>query len=203
MKYPVLRTRFLPNLYKHCKKVKVLHVSYEDMGFLQREELRCLWLQETIEKLYEHIESNFTTCQATRVFSMEQETFVVFKDNLTKKLLTEFLENLLAEISHYCEDQVQFSYQLLTAILFQDGCEPRMTMANKLGEDIKDSAEFENAAVYYTAGKPPRGKYFKSWKDYQQHHVVKVKNQPNTTPKKLAEEKKEANKKDEAYMYYI
>ena len=70
-------------------------------------------------------------------------------------------------------------------------------------EDIKDSAEFENAAIYYTAGKPPRGKYFKSWKDYQQHHVVKVKNQPNTTPKKLAEEKKEANTKDEAYMYYI
>ena len=67
MKYPVLRTRFLPNLYKHCKKVQVLHVSYEDRGFLSQDEQRGIWLQDTREKLYEQIEGNFTTCQATRI----------------------------------------------------------------------------------------------------------------------------------------
>ena len=61
MKYPVLRTRFLPNLYKHCKKVQVLHVSYEDRGFLSQDEQRGIWLQDTREKLYEQIEGNFTT----------------------------------------------------------------------------------------------------------------------------------------------
>ena len=109
MKYPVLRTRFLPNLYKHCKKVQVLHVSYEDRGFLSQDEQRGIWLQDTREKLYEQIEGNFTTCQATRIFSLHKETFIIFKDNLTKKLLIEFLENLLTEISYYCKDQVQFN----------------------------------------------------------------------------------------------
>ena len=167
MKYPVLRIRFLPNLYKHCKKVQVLHVSYEDRGFLSQDEQRGIWLQDTREKLYEQIEGNFTTCQATRIFSFHKETFIIFKDNLTKKLLIEFLENLLTEISYYCEDQVQFRYQLLTAVLFQDGCEPRMTMANKLGRDIEDSDEIKQSTVLLKPGRPPRGKYFKSWKDYE------------------------------------
>lgn len=167
MKYPVLRTRFLPNLYKHCKKVQALHVSYEDRGFLSQDEQRGIWLQDTREKLYEQIEGNFTTCQATRIFSLHKETFIIFKDNLTKKLLIEFLENLLTEISYYCEDLVQFNYQLLTAVLFQDGCEPRMTMANKLGRDIEDSDEIKQSTVLLKPGRPPRGKYFKSWKDYE------------------------------------
>ena len=80
----------------------MLHVSYEDRGFLSQDEQRGIWLQDTREKLYEQIEGNFTTCQATRIFSLHKETFIIFKDNLTKKLLIEFLENLLTEISYYC-----------------------------------------------------------------------------------------------------
>lgn len=198
MKYPVLRTRFLPNLYKHCKKVQVLHVSYEDRGFLSFDEQRGIWLKETREKLYEQIEGNFTTCQATRVFSLHRETFVIFKDNLTKKLLTEFLENLLTEISYYCEDQMQFSYQLLTAVLFQDGCEPRMTMANKLGMDIEDSDEIKQSTVLHKPGKPPRGKYFKSWKDYEQQIFKRpAVRTSNSQPQK------EASTDMDSYMYYI
>ena len=198
MKYPVLRTRFLPNLYKHCKKVQVLHVSYEDRGFLSFDEQRGIWLQDTREKLYEQIEGNFTTCQATRVFSLHRETFVIFKDNLTKKLLTEFLENLLTEISYYCEDQVQFSYQLLTAVLFQDGCEPRMTMANKLGMDIEDSDEIKQSTVLHKPGKPPRGKYFKSWKDYEQQ----ISKRPAVRTSN-SQPQKEASTDMDSYMYYI
>lgn len=198
MKYPVLRTRFLPNLYKHCKKVQVLHVSYEDRGFLSSDEQRGIWLKETREKLYEQIEGNFTTCQATRVFSLHRETFVIFKDNLTKKLLTEFLENLLTEISYYCEDQVQFSYQLLTAVLFQDGCEPRMTMANKLGMDIEDSDEIKQSTVLHKPGKPPRGKYFKSWKDYEQQ----ISKRPAVRTSN-SQPQKEASTDMDDYMYYI
>lgn len=202
MKYPVLRTRFLPNLYKHCKKVQVLHVSYEDMGFLQLDDERGIWLQDTREKLYEQIEGNFTTCQATRVFSTEKETFVVFKDNLTRKLLVEFLENLLAEISFYCEDQVQFSYQLLTAVLFQEGCEPRMTMANKLGKDIEESEEFKKAAMLHKPGRPPRGKYFKSWKDYEKQLSERKKSRAAVMPAQVQKETpQEFNDCD--YMYYI
>ena len=198
MKYPVLRTRFLPNLYKHCKKVQVLHVSYEERGFLSFDEQRGIWLKETREKLYEQIEGNFTTCQATRVFSLHRETFVIFKDNLTKKLLTEFLENLLTEISYYCEDQVQFSYQLLTAVLFQDGCEPRMTMANKLGMDIEDSDEIKQSTVLHKPGKPPRGKYFKSWKDYEQQ----ISKRPAVRTSN-SQPQKEASTDMDSYMYYI
>ncbi len=198
MKYPVLRTRFLPNLYKHCKKVQVLHVSYEDRGFLSFDERRGIWLKETREKLYEQIEGNFTTCQATRVFSLHRETFVIFKDNLTKKLLTEFLENLLTEISYYCEDQVQFSYQILTAVLFQDGCEPRMTMANKLGMDIEDSDEIKQSTVLHKPGKPPRGKYFKSWKDYEQQ----ISKRPAVRTSN-SQPQKEASTDMDDYMYYI
>ena len=198
MKYPVLRTRFLPNLYKHCKKVQVLHVSYEDRGFLSQDEQRGIWLQDTREKLYEQIEGNFTTCQATRIFSLHKETFIIFKDNLTKKLLTEFLENLLTEISYYCEDQVQFSYQLLTAVLFQDGCEPRMTMANKLGMDIEDSDEIKQSTVLHKPGKPPRGKYFKSWKDYEQQ----ISKRPAVRTSN-SQPQKEASTDMDSYMYYI
>ena len=74
MKYPVLRTRFLPNLYKHCKKVQVLHVSYEDRGFLSQDEQRGIWLQDTREKLYEQIEGNFTTCQALSLIHISEPT---------------------------------------------------------------------------------------------------------------------------------
>ena len=200
MKYPVLRTRFLPNLYKHCKKVQVLHVSYEDRGFLSQDEQRGIWLQDTREKLYEQIEGNFTTCQATRIFSLHKETFIIFKDNLTKKLLIEFLENLLTEISYYCEDQVQFRYQLLTAVLFQDGCEPRMTMANKLGRDIEDSDEIKQSTVLLKPGRPPRGKYFKSWKDYEkQMNERKAVHSPTEKP----QPQKEAPVDTGDYMYYI
>ena len=200
MKYPVLRTRFLPNLYKHCKKVQVLHVSYEDRGFLSQDEQRGIWLQDTREKLYEQIEGNFTTCQATRIYSLHKETFIIFKDNLTKKLLIEFLENLLTEISYYCEDQVQFRYQLLTAVLFQDGCEPRMTMANKLGRDIEDSDEIKQSTVLLKPGRPPRGKYFKSWKDYEkQMNERKAVHSPNEKP----QPQKEAPVDTGDYMYYI
>ena len=200
MKYPVLRTRFLPNLYKHCKKVQVLHVSYEDRGFLSQDEQRGIWLQDTREKLYEQIEGNFTTCQATRIFSLHKETFIIFKDNLTKKLLIEFLENLLTEISYYCEEQVQFRYQLLTAVLFQDGCEPRMTMANKLGRDIEDSDEIKQSTVLLKPGRPPRGKYFKSWKDYEkQINERKAVHSPIEKPLP----QKEAPVDTGDYMYYI
>ena len=37
----------------------------EDRGFLSFDEQRGIWLKETREKLYEQIEGNFTTCQAT------------------------------------------------------------------------------------------------------------------------------------------
>ena len=198
MKYPVLRTRFLPNLYKHCKKVQVLHVSYEDRGFLSQDEQRGIWLQDTREKLYEQIEGNFTTCQATRIFSLHKETFIIFKDNLTKKLLIEFLENLLTEISYYCEDLVQFNYQLLTAVLFQDGCEPRMTMANKLGMDIEDSDEIKQSTVLHKPGKPPRGKYFKSWKDYEQQ----ISKRPAVRTSN-SQPQKDASTDTDDYMYYI
>ena len=176
----------------------MLHVSYEDRGFLSFDEQRGIWLKETREKLYEQIEGNFTTCQATRVFSLHRETFVIFKDNLTKKLLTEFLENLLTEISYYCEDQVQFSYQLLTAVLFQDGCEPRMTMANKLGMDIEDSDEIKQSTVLHKPGKPPRGKYFKSWKDYEQQ----ISKRPAVRTSN-SQPQKEASTDMDSYMYYI
>ena len=200
MKYPVLRIRLLPNLYKHCKKVQVLHVSYEDRGFLSQDEQRGIWLQDTREKLYEQIEGNFTTCQATRIFSLHKETFIIFKDNLTKKLLIEFLENLLTEISYYCEDQVQFSYQLLTAVLFQDGCEPRMTMANKLGRDIEDSDEFKQSTVLHKSGKPPKGKYFKSWKDYEKQIDER---KAVHSPIEKTQPQKEAPVDTGDYMYYI
>ena len=180
--------------------MQALHVSYEDRGFLSQDEQRGIWLQDTREKLYEQIEGNFTTCQATRIFSLHKETFIIFKDNLTKKLLIEFLENLLTEISYYCEDQVQFRYQLLTAVLFQDGCEPRMTMANKLGRDIEDSDEIKQSTVLLKPGRPPRGKYFKSWKDYEkQMNERKAVHSPIEKP----QPQKEAPVDTGDYMYYI
>ncbi|MFR3294234.1 MAG: hypothetical protein ACLTQJ_14070 [[Clostridium] innocuum] len=95
---------------------------------------------------------------------------------------------------------MQFRYQLLTAVLFQDGCEPRMTMANKLGRDIEDSDEIKQSTVLLKPGRPPRGKYFKSWKDYEkQMNERKAVHSPIEKP----QPQKEAPVDTGDYMYYI
>ena len=73
-----------------------------------------------------------------------------------------------------------------------------MTMANKLGMDIEDSDEIKQSTVLHKPGKPPRGKYFKSWKDYEQQ----ISKRPAVRTSN-SQPQKEASTDMDSYMYYI
>lgn len=193
MKYPVLKVKYLPNLYKHCKKVQALHINYQvDFEYEQNQEILS-WLKDSIELLYQLIEDQFSVCYASRVFTSNQDTFVVFKDNMTKKTVISFLENLLSELSSYTEHHVTYSYQILPVILYDETREAKLFSNKKLGDDILESDEFKNASVLFHANQPPRGKYFKSWKET-----------PKRTVKPIKEKKQEPSLQDDSgYMYYI
>lgn len=196
MKLPVLKVKYLPNLYKHCKKVQALHVDYQiDVEYEQNQEI-LLWLKDSRELLYQFIENQFFTCCASRVFTSNQETFVVFKDNMTKKTVISFLENLLSELSSYTEQHVTYSYQLLPVILYDETKEIKFFSNKKLGDDILESDELKNANTVFHATHPPKGKYFKSWKEMPKRKVK--------TTKPVIEKKQETPiQEDSGYMYYI
>ena len=156
MKLPVLKVKYLPNLYKHCKKVQALHVDYQvDIEYEQNQEI-LLWLKDSREVLYQFIEDQFSTCYASRVFTSNQETFVVFKDNMTKKTVIAFLENLLSELSSYTEQHVTYSYQLLPVILYDETREVKFFSNKKLGDDILESEELKEATIVFHATQPPK-----------------------------------------------
>lgn len=86
MKLPVLKVNALPNLYKHCSTVYVLHIDLppqSDDSFMQ-----SYW-EYIRAQMYQIIESNFVTAQATRVYA-EHEECIVFKSNIEQKQLAEF-----------------------------------------------------------------------------------------------------------------
>ena len=197
MKLPVLKVKYLPNLYKHCKKVQVLHVEYSiDSEYKQNQEI-LLWLKDTKELLYQLIEEQFSTYYASRVFTSSQDTFIVFKDNMTKKIVLAFLENLLSELSSYTAQHVTYSYQLLPAILYDETKEATLLSNRKMSDDIAESEELKNATVVFHATKPPKGKYFKSWEEMPRRKNKTV----------IKNEKKQETPIQEdsssAYMYYI
>ncbi len=197
MKLPVLKVKYLPNLYKHCKKVQVLHVEYSvDSEYKQNQEI-LLWLKDTKELLYQLIEEQFSTYYASRVFTSAQDTFIVFKDNMTKKTVLAFLENLLSELSSYTAQHVTYSYQLLPAILYDETKEATLLSNRKMSDDIAESEELKKATVVFHATKPPKGKYFKSWEEMpRRKNKTSIKN----------EKKQETPIQEDsgsAYMYYI
>lgn len=198
MKYPIITTPYLPNLYKQNKKVLALHILYQDEGFLGNDPLKKDWLTHILEQFYEIVESNFTTCTASRVFT-PHGTLVIFKDNLSKQLLTEFVENLLAEISSYCEHAVKLQYQLTTAVLMQEGVPAKMTMANKLGEELLDSPAGCAHMTTLSKERKARGKYFRSYEEYlhtQQKAQAKKAAQPMASHSQTIDKEKEKTAQD-------
>lgn len=214
MKYPVLTVNGLPNLYKHCGKVFAFHMDFTDMGFMTEEnQVQAQKYLEMVKRIcYEQIESYFPMNAATRVYT-KQETFVIFKETVNKKMLVDFAENLMTELHSYVGDSVQITYQVLKVILFEEGRNVKLTMMSKAGDDIIDSEAFKEATVFFQAKKQPRGKYFSSFEEYLRKHKTATVKQPVPVVEKKVVEAipvpkkeepvKEEPSQEEGYIYYI
>lgn len=166
MKLPVITVQSLPNLFKHCSNVDLVHIDMKldntplDQTFIED------YLRYIREQIYQAIEANFVTSQASRITS-HKETFVIFKSNVEKTILHGFVEAMLAELDMYLEGSVTLSYQFMSAMLFLEGSSIPMFRSAKLGDDIMQSPLYEKYTIVYDHKKKPRGKQLISPEEYR------------------------------------
>lgn len=201
MKCPILKIKSLPNLYKHCTTVDVLHIQISDYHISEDMDFADAYITYILQQLYASIESNFLTAFASRVIS-HGETYIVFKSNITKKILFSFIHALFAELDLYCNQNVTISYQYLSAILFVEGRNVTMFKTNKLGDDLQDSEAFTTSTVVYDHSAKPRGKQLFTMSEYQNLYKLQSKSQLVTKQKVITKTDPSSTSED-ACEYYI
>ena len=180
MKLPVLRVHALPNLYKHCSNVRILHIDMAYEGQAENIAFIESYLQVVREQIYRIVASFFITSQATCITS-QKDTYVIFKTNTDKKILLGILEALFAEVDQYCE-HVTIQYQYMDAMLFVDGTPVKILRSSKLGEDFKQSVQYAKCTTTYDHKKKPRGKQLPTLEEYRTQYE-KITQHPSKTPK--------------------
>lgn len=199
MKLPVLHVTSLPNMYKHCSSVMLLHIDMKVNDIGEDLEFMNSYLHMVREQIYGSVESFFITSLATRITS-HGETFVIFKSNIERNILSGFIEALFAELDCYCDQQVALSYQYMEAMLFLDGSPVKMFRSGKLGDDVFDSSQYQKQTIVYRHNKKPRGKQLPDKKEYriQYDKLVKAKKKED-----VKEMKQMVSEAEEYCEYYI
>lgn len=209
MKYPILKINYLPNLYKHCRKVYVFHMHIENKGFLDHGDkaVKTAYLQDLFDRTYTLIEEFYVVNLGSRVMSND-ENFIIFKTSLPIKQFKHHVESFMAEISRYTNNEVIITYRILLAFLFQKDRPVKITMTNKVGDDIMDAKEWESEKHVFQDNHAPTRKYLNSYEDFISLHPNTIKtiasNKPSTSNNQKDEHLKQENDTDhDGGMYYI
>lgn len=197
MKLPVLKVNALPNLYKHCSTVYVLHIDLppqSDDSFMQ-----SYW-EYIRAQMYQIIESNFVTAQATRVYA-EHEECIVFKSNIEQKQLAEFLEYLMAEVDEYLDSIPEQAYRFVKAMIFEKGAQVKLFSANKVGDDLFDSMAYDHSVYTYRHQRKSRSKQLCSPQEYRPIYERQMKKRKEV---KTVVKEKQSEPQENGYIeYYI
>lgn len=207
MKYPILKINYLPNLYKHCRKVYVFHMQIDNKGFLDsgNEAAKTAYLQDLFDRTYTLIEEFYIINLGSRVMS-DGESFIIFKTSLSIKQFKHHVESIMAEISHYTNNEVVITYRILLAFLFKEDQPVKITTMNKVGDDIMIAKEWENEKHIFQANHAPKRKYLNSYEEFISLHpnVMKIKVNGTSSTSINKEHLTRGNDTDnDGYMYYI
>lgn len=165
MKLPILYVSSLPNLFKHCSTVTLLHIDLQEDKEKQESAIIKSYIHDIKELMYQAIEANFITCQASRVTS-HNETFIVCKTNVDSIIMTGFVSALMAELDQYLHQEVTCSWHLMNAMIVQEGVPIKMLQAHRAGVDVKQSVQYQKQCVVYDHKKKPRGKQLITLEEY-------------------------------------
>lgn len=202
MKLPIVSTPSLPALYKHCSNVIILHIDIMEHRMNDDSAFIAAYIDHVRTQMYASIESNFVACQASRISSCG-DTFIVFKSNITKKILVEFVLALFAELDIYCNQQLMMSYRYMDAMLVQENVIVKFYKTNSMGDAIKDSREFQNATVIYQHDKKPRGKQLASIDEFRSLYAHGTNSTVNHTASNLDFKQEPSSITEDSCEYHI
>lgn len=144
MKYPILRIKKATSLFKHGSKAMAFHFGYNsaESDDLSWNRYRTYLIDEVAKAL----EGQFVINQAT-IIKSNNETFVVFKENVDLKILESFVKGLMHNLDECLEGKEKFHYALLKVMILEDGKNVSIFNANKVGEDVLKSEQYVKAKV--------------------------------------------------------
>ncbi|MGX8832708.1 hypothetical protein ACWG0P_00750 [Amedibacillus sp. YH-ame6] len=188
MKHSILRVNSLPNLYKHCSKIQLLHIELQNYGVDDDPAFVQAYLDYVREQMYSSIETNNVTAQATKVIS-RIESFVIFKSNVNTRMMLDTLHALFAELSEYCDNKVEISYQFTGAIIYLDGKAASLFHKVDGKDEIQDDESYLTNKIGYDGKAKPRGKYLLSMSQY---HDIYDRMPKRTSPSTVVTKEKES-----------
>ncbi|MGX8852767.1 hypothetical protein [Amedibacillus sp. YH-ame10] len=200
MKHSILRVNSLPNLYKHCSKIQLLHIELQNNGVDDDPAFVQAYLDYVREQMYSSIEGNNVTAQASKVIS-RNESFVIFKSNVNKRMMLDELHALFAELAEYCDNKIAIFYQFMDATIYLDG------KAASIFHNVDGKDEIQNVEAYITGkieydGKArPRGKHLSTMSQY--HDIYDRMPKKTSTSTVITKEKESIASNDVDVEYCI
>ena len=168
MKLKVLYVKQLPAYYKQSSDAEVLHLRFaKEDAFIKKddnEKSRKQYLESIKAGICEEIK-NVNMVARPEAVKVNGEYFVIFKSNLDKRMLEVQLRNLILEMNEYTGGLLSFSYVLQTLMIMEEGKEPSLFGALKMGEDYFKSEPTKIHEINTEATKS-RTKFFPSYEEY-------------------------------------
>lgn len=200
MKHSILRVNSLPNLYKHCSKIQLLHIELQNNGIDDDPIFVQDYLNYVREQMYSSIAGNNVTAQASKVIS-RNESFVIFKSNVNKRTMLDELHALFAELVEYCDNRVGITYRFMGATIYLDG-KAASIFHNVDGKDeIQNDEAYITGKIEYDGKAKTRGKHLSTRSQY--HDIYDRMPKRMNTPTIVSKEKESITSNNAEVEYYI
>lgn len=154
MKYPVVKIKQIPRGFKHCEVVVLAHMEFKNVEEYTKGEEAAIkrayftFLEEEAAML---LDSLMTLYRPMR-FQYKGQWMIALKDNADYFKLKDTVNKLMLEIEHYTNHTIQMEVHLLDVMLMQEGEEPTLFKARKVGVGLEEDQAY-STKVYRPTGK--------------------------------------------------